>query len=56
MRMRIRKPFRILRRKAQANKPVKKSNVLMKKAGPNASGKRTRSASNEVKERTPSAP
>ncbi|CAK4463459.1 unnamed protein product [Aphanomyces euteiches] len=28
----------------------------MKKAGPNASGKRTRSASNEVKERTPSAP
>ncbi|CAK4527133.1 unnamed protein product [Aphanomyces euteiches] len=41
---------------AQANKPVKKSNVLMKKAGPNASGKRTRSASNEVKERTPSAP
>ncbi|KAH9132521.1 hypothetical protein AeRB84_021094, partial [Aphanomyces euteiches] len=56
MRMRIRKPFRILRRKAQANKPVKKSNVLMKKAGPNAAGKRTRSALNEVKERTPSAP
>ncbi|KAH9095750.1 hypothetical protein LEN26_017739 [Aphanomyces euteiches] len=56
MRMRIRKPFRILRRKAQVNKPVKKSNVLMKKAVPNAAGKRTRSASNEVKERTPSAP
>ncbi|CAK4687540.1 unnamed protein product [Aphanomyces euteiches] len=41
---------------AQANKPVKKYNVLMKKAVPNAAGKRTRSASNEVKERTPSAP